>query len=264
MFDGHYQPRLPADLGFYDLRVPEVRAAQAELAADHGIEGFCYWHYWFHGMRLLDRPFDGGSRRRRAGLPLLPIMGERDLVPALARVRCSSKVLQEQTYSEADDIAHVRWLLTAFADPRYIRVNDRPVFLVYRPFDLPDAERTTTRSGRSACGNGLPEPYLIGINAHHPDRDTRPLGFDTNAELRAAALGGAGPDRPRSEDLRLHDRDAEHARQVRDYPCHPCVMVSWDNTPRRGDDGIVFINSTPESFEQHLREAAESIPSRPG
>src|SRR5262249_16510119 len=69
LFPGHYQPHLPADLGFYDLRVPEIRAAQAELAGEYGVEGFCYWHYWFHGQRLLQSPFNQGLSSCQPAFP---------------------------------------------------------------------------------------------------------------------------------------------------------------------------------------------------
>jgi lipopolysaccharide biosynthesis protein len=144
LFEGHYQPRLPADLGFYDLRVAEVRQAQAALALKHGVEGFCYWHYWFHGTRVLDRPF---SEVLASGEPDFPFClswaNETWSRRWHGAGAAADEVLVEQRYSEEDDLAHVRWLMHAFADPRYIRIGGRPLFLVYRPFDLPDARRTT-------------------------------------------------------------------------------------------------------------------------
>jgi hypothetical protein len=133
------------------------------------------------------------------------------------------------------------------------------LFLVYRPFDLPDPNRTADIF-RSECARaGQPEPYLVGINAHHPTKDTRPLGFDTTLNFEPQLSAVPGPTEP---GLKIYDytiATKSMRAQARDYPTHPCVMVSWDNTSRRGDDGIVFINSTPETFERGLREVMATL-----
>lgn len=263
LFAGHYQPRLPADLGFYDLRVSEVRVAQAELARAHGVEGFCYWHYWFNGVRVLDRPFGEVLSSGEPDFPFCLSWANETWSRRWHGSGAPDEVLQEQTYSAEDDVAHARWLIRAFADPRYIRRDGRPVFLVYRPFDLPDARRCTEVLRAESVHAGLPEPYLIGINAHNPTRDTRPLGFDStlNFEPQLSAVPG-----PTDAGLKIYDYTiaTEAMRgQRRDYPFHPCAMVSWDNTPRRGKDGIVFINSTPDAFERHLGEIAATIEYQP-
>jgi lipopolysaccharide biosynthesis protein len=259
LFDGHYQPRLPADLGFCDLRVAEVRQAQAELAREHGIEGFCYWHYWFHGTRVLDRPFDEVLASGEPDFPFCLSWANETWSRRWHGFGNAEEVLLEQTYSETDDVAHARWLTSAFADPRYMRIGERPLFLVYRPFDLPDPNRTADIF-RSECARaGLPEPYLVGINAHQPAKDTRPLGFDTTLNFEPQLSAVPGPTEP---GLKIYDytiATKSMRAQARDYPTHPCVMVSWDNTSRRGDDGIVFINSTPETFERGLREVVATL-----
>ena len=259
LFEGHFQPRLPADLGYCDLRVPEVRAAQAELAAGHGIEGFCYWHYWFHGTRVLDRPFAEVMATGEPNFPFCLSWANETWSRRWHGAGNAEEVLLEQTYSDADDVAHARWLLSAFADPRYICVGDRPLLLVYRPFDLPDALRTTDTFRRECVRAGLPEPYLVGINAHHPTKDTRPLGFDITLNFEPQLSAVPGPTEP---GLKIYDytiATRSMRAQARDYPVVPCAMVGWDNTPRRGGDGIVFINSSPETFGQHLRDAAVSL-----
>jgi lipopolysaccharide biosynthesis protein len=201
-FDGHYQPRLPADLGFYDLRVTETRRAQAELAASHGIEGFCYWHYWFHGTRVLDRPFSEVLASGEPDFPFCLSWANETWSRRWHGAGTPDEVLVEQRYSEEDDLAHIRWLQTAFADPRYIRVGGRPLFLVYRPFDLPDMRRTN-ETFRSECVRvGLPEPYLVGINAHNPTRDTRPLGFDSTLNFEPQLSAVPGPTDP---GLKIYD-----------------------------------------------------------
>jgi lipopolysaccharide biosynthesis protein len=260
LFDGHMQPRLPANLGFYDLRVPEVRERQAELARGHGIEGFCYWHYWFRGKRLLQRPFE---EVLASGSPDFPFClcwaNETWSRRWLGEER---DVLVKQTYSREDDLAHIRWLMEAFADPRYIRVDGRPVFGVYRPGDFADP-RATTDLWRIECVRaGLPEPFLLGMTSHQ-QQDWRAVGFDANVEFEPQLGVLAGP---MDDGLKIYDY--AHARKrmtgrERDYPCVPCVFVSWDNTPRRGEDGIVFINATPDAFEAGLREAIRSVSDLP-
>jgi SAM-dependent methyltransferase len=260
LFDGHLQPRLPAHLGFYDLRVPEVREKQAELARRHGVEGFCYWHYWFRGRRLLRRPFDEVLASGRPDFSFcLAWANETWSRRWLGEER---DVLIKQTYSEDDDLDHIRWLMEAFADPRYVRVGGRPVFLVYRPGDLPNPQ-ATIELWRSECSRaGLPNPLLLGVISHQ-DRDWRTVGFDGNVDFepQLGVLQGAF-----ETGLKIYDYRTARQRMTarrRDYPFYPCVFVSWDNTPRRGDDGIAITNATPEAFEEALRETIASIVERP-
>jgi len=279
LFRGHYQPHIPADLGFYDLRLCETRSAQAQLARECGIEGFCYWHYWFEGKRLLERPFNE-----------VLTSGEPDFPFCLAWANESwsrrwlgeeKEVLQEQTYSFEDDANHIRWLMRAFADRRYLRVNGRPLFLVYRPNALPDPPRTTDLWRDECVRSGVAEPYLIGINAHCPLLDCRTIGFDgtLNFEPQLGVLPEPMNDRPsigklkrnrefgvNSPKLKLYDYAKArqwmidhrewmmHEGICQDFPTVPSIFVGWDNTPRRRRNGVVVLNSTPERFEQGLAQ----------
>jgi lipopolysaccharide biosynthesis protein len=267
LFRGHYQPHLPADLGFYDLRLPETRQAQAELAEAYGVEGFCYWHYWFHGKRLLERPFNEVLSSSQPDFPFCLAWANE---PWSRRWLGEERdVLQQQTYSLEDDRNHIRWLVQAFADPRYIQVRGRPMFLVYRPCDLPEPGRTTDLFRGECVRHGLPEPYLLGINGHHPDVDYRDLGFDGTLDFRPelGALPDSLEDRARlsrflrnvragvaSAKLKVYDYRAALRLMTkhRRFPVHPCIVVGWDNTPRRGHNGIIMINSSPEAFESGL------------
>jgi lipopolysaccharide biosynthesis protein len=279
LFPGHYQPHLPADLGFYDLRLPEVRQAQADLAAAHGIEGFCYWHYWFNGQRLLERPF---NEVLASGQPKLPFcLAWANETWSRRWLGDEQEILTRQTYSPEDDETHARWLAGAFADSRYIRVSNRPLFLVYRPGDLPNPQRTTDVLRGECIRRGLPEPYLLGIDAHRPGVDCRRLGFDSTLvfEPQLGALPGFKSDRASlrrllrnlaqgvpSPRLKIYDYSAARAlmtQRTRDFPCHPCVLVGWDNTPRRGLNGIILVNSTPDRFGASLRHALTSVSALP-
>lgn len=263
LFPGHYQPHLPADLGFYDLRVPEVRAAQAVLAQRYGIEGFCYWHYWFEGRRLLERPFD---EVLATGTPALPFC------LAWANESWSRRwlgedrdVLLAQTYSARDDVKHSRWLARAFCDPRYIRVRGRPLFLVYRPDDLPDPARFLATLGNECARQGSEPPFVLGTNSHR-DADCRALGLagTVDWEPRLGAIVDEGAT-VYDDELTVTDyaqaRDRMHATATR-YETFPSVLVSWDNTPRRGTSGVVFTGSSPERFAEALESAFDRIENR--
>ena len=141
VFRGHYQPQFPADLGFYDLRLPEVREAQADLAREHEIHGFCYYHYWFNGRRLLQRPFEEVLATGKPNFPFCLCWANENWTRVWdGRDR---QVLLTQNYNDADDRAHLQALASAFADPRYLRVDNKPLFLVYRAHRLPEPKRTT-------------------------------------------------------------------------------------------------------------------------
>src|SRR5437868_1792945 len=141
LFRGHEQPHLPGELGFYDLRLPEVRAAQSQLAADHGLEAFIYWHYWFgEGKQLLERPFQE-----------VLLSGEPDFPFCLAWANQSwsgvwygrsDRLLIEQRYpGGADDLRHFYSVLPALTDARDVRVDNKPVFFVFRPQECPNIAR---------------------------------------------------------------------------------------------------------------------------
>ena len=291
LFRGHDQPRLPADLGYYDLRLPEARASQAELARSYGIEGFCYWHYWFHGHRLLERPV---NEMLSSGEPNFPFcLAWANESWSRSWLGDNREVLVEQTYSDEDDRTHARWLARACADPRYIRVHGRPMVVVYKPIALPDSRRTTDIFRSEFIRLGLPEPYLVGINAHRPLSDMRELGFDMT-EHHEPQLGVLGPDAFNDAPLRTKFRrnllqgimspslkvysyakaTTLMARLRPKFPHFPCCFVGWDNTARRGRHAIVMVGSTPELFRGSLHswsrasctepERNESSSSTPG
>jgi lipopolysaccharide biosynthesis protein len=267
-FVGHYQPHLPADLGFYDLRVPEARAAQAELAAAHGIYGFCYYHYWFNGRRLLGRPVDEILASGEPDFPFCLCWANESWTRGWLGE--NQQVLISQTYSPEDEITHARWLAKAFADPRYVRKDGRAIFLVYRPGNLPEPRRLT-ETLRAACSkNGDKEPYLIGVDAHQAGRDFRSDGFDATLafEPQLGALPEAFDDIFRlrklwrnlrlgvmSGTLKVYDYTEARQRMLsvaRPFPTIPCVFAGWDNTPRRGRNGLVVVNSSPQAFGSAL------------
>jgi lipopolysaccharide biosynthesis protein len=259
LFDGHHQPHMPSHLGLYDLRVPEVREAQAELARAHGIEAFCYWHYWFAGRQLLHRPFEDVLSSGEPDFPFCLAWANESW--SRSWLGESRDLLIEQRYSAKDDHDHARWLLTAFADRRYLCVRGRPLFLIYRPKDLPDPRRTSDTLRSESTRAGLPEPFLLGVNAWE-DADYRALRFDgtVNFEPQLAALGDQT-----GEGLKTYDYAEARARMraVADPAAYPTIVVSWDNTPRRGLAGTVLTGATPAAFEQGLREIVESTLTKP-
>lgn len=177
LFKQHYQPHLPADLGFYDLRLPEAREAQANLASEHGLYGFCYYHYWFQGRLLLERPFNDVLTSGRPDFPFCLCWANESWSRTwLGEER---QILIQQTYSEEDDWHHAKWLAAVFRDPRYIRHTGRPVFLLYSVPRHQNAARFCEILRETCNRTGEKTPYLIGADSHCPWQDTRQHGFDT-------------------------------------------------------------------------------------
>ena len=268
---GHYQPHVPADLGFYDLRLPEARTAQAGLAGEFGIDGFCYYHYWFHGRQLLERPV---NEILQSGQPDFPFCLCWANEPWSRRWDGSNQaVLLEQRYSSLDDLAHIRALLPFFLDRRYIRVMDRPLFAVYRASELPDPLRTTDLWRREAERAGLKGLFLARVESHNEAGDPRDIGFDCALEFqpRWPELGpfqmfrrrwwhrhklGTG-ERIFRENYVYQYKDLVRralSELVCAYPRIPCVCPGWDNSPRRKTGAVLFLNSTPRLYESWLRE----------
>lgn len=266
-FRGHRQPRLPGELGFYDLRLPETRAAQAELARAHGISAFCYYHYWFKGRRLLERPF---SEVLASGEPDFPFCLCWANEPWTRRWSDrDGEVLVGQEYSEEDDLAHARYLAEVFADPRYLRVGGRPLLLVYRASALPSAERTADLFREQARLAGVGEPLLCRVESD-PWRERRvtlsELGFDRSVEFAPNWLGLGKPQRRSSFPRRFgggsSDQVYDYREVVRQALAQPeppdgwfrCLTPGWDNSPRRDTGAVIFDGSTPALYGSWLEE----------
>jgi lipopolysaccharide biosynthesis protein len=274
MFRGHYQPRLPADLGYYDLRVPEVRAAQAELARSAGIEGFCYYHYWFAGRRLLERPFNEVLQRGEPDFPFCLCWANESWSGVWHGA--PDRILMEQNYpGAADEKAHFNYLLQAFADERHITVDGKPLFLIYQPHKIPEPRRVTDHWRRLAQEAGLKGLFLVGVsnNTWDPQAD----GFD-GATLRSlnnavTHLGWFPPKLVRikrrllGQPLRIYDyaEAANHfcMAEGKKEDVFPCMTSNWDNTPRCGRQGTVLLDATPERFGHHARMLIEQVQHKP-
>jgi hypothetical protein len=178
LFRGHYQPRVPADLGYYDLRVPEVREAQAELARNAGIEGFCYYHYWFGGKRLLERPFEEVVASGKPDFPFCLCWANETWSGVWHGA--PKRILMEQTYPGPDDNRrHFMALRDAFLDERYMRIDGRPIFIIYRPVAFPHVARFIQEWQELAVQNGLPGMHFIAFaSSPEPAWDFRSCGFD--------------------------------------------------------------------------------------
>ena len=178
LFRGHYQPRLPADLGYYDLRVPETREAQAELARNAGIEGFCYYHYWFGGKRLLERPFEEVVASGKPDFPFCLCWANETWSGVWHGA--PNRLLIEQTYpGPEDNRKHFMALRDAFLDERYMRIDGRPIFIVHRPAKFPQVARFIQEWQELAVQNALPGIHFIAFLASpEPPWDFRSRGFD--------------------------------------------------------------------------------------
>jgi len=286
LFRGHHQPNLPSDLGFYDLRVPEVREAQAELARAHGLEGFCYWHYWFgNGKRILERIFAEVLESGKPDFPFCLAWANESWTGVWHGK--SDRVLMEQQYPGIHDYeAHFNTLLPAFRDRRYIRVDGRPLFLIYNPDLVPNLPDFSAQWRRMATDSGLPGLHFVGV-AH--GGESLWDGMDGLVSGGPAILIDRMPrsvarnvgDRVSRHLLRRHPLDTvirdtlgiPRKRAYQDFAdsClttpipdteYPVVIPNWDNTPRSGANGVVLQDSSPEAFATLLRRACRLVKNR--
>lgn len=259
----HRQPHLPAELGFYDLRVPEVRQAQADLASRYGISGFCYYHYWFHGRRVLERPFAEVLADHEPDFPFCLCWANENWTRAWDGGK--RELLLSQTYSEEDDLRHIAWLASAFRDPRYIRIDGRPLFLVYRADRLPDPRATAERWRREARRLGIGELFLSRVESSPEERgDPTEIGFDAAVEFQPDHLLMAqgftrrlGRRLTKSRGYYRHkwiDYDViverAMAKPLTPYVRFPGVMPAWDNAARRRTGATIVRGSSPRLFEE--------------
>nr|NQU92074.1 glycoside hydrolase family 99-like domain-containing protein [Bacteroidota bacterium] len=273
LFRGHKQPVIPGELGYYDLRNTETRERQAELARSHGITGFAYWHYWFgNGRRLLQKPFDEVLECGRPDFPFCLAWANESWTGTWHGLK--DKILVEQQYpGEKDYINHFNHVLKAFRDDRYIKIENKPLFIVYLPHLMPDALAFTRLWNKLAKQNGFDGMYFIGI--HYAGWDHEKDGFDLKSvHPLPQYVSMFEQDRSRKWKRRIFNRLTGKLKYtyhfhdlIKSYDlswldqkdCMPSLLANWDNTPRTSQRGWVVQGSTPELFGQHCKQILEYV-----
>lgn len=266
-FAGQYQPHLPIDLGFYDLRLVETLRSQAILAKRYGIYGFCFHHYWFHGQTLLETPLKNLLNNKDIDINFCINWANESWS---RRWDSNNKALLiEQKHSDQDDIAFAESLKPLFDDKRYIRVNGRPLLMVYRPELLPDAAATLSRWRLFFEQAGFGNPYVI-MPQIAGDNDPRKYGFDAaagfpphnggwelnNIKSTIVKLKPAGSERVLSFDQMVTNVMSNNPKE---FTLLPGVCPGWDNTARKPDSGTFFLGNTPKKYGAWLQSACDKM-----
>lgn len=282
LYKGHYQPHIPADLGFYDLRVPEVREQQVKFAKEAGVTGFCYYHYWFgNGEVELHKPLEDVID---SGNPDFPIClcwanetwGRKMWNPDGSIAKRT--VLAEQKYlGENDNINHFNYLLKTFKDKRYIKVKGKLLFLIYKPLEFINLKDFMAQWQSLAQDNGLPGFYFVGYSSNINEEYSSliNLGLDSIVVCNLAEPMYRGKNRSFLNKAFVHLKRMIlrrptiieyksaikyfHSQYDKDSNIYPTLIPNWDHTPRSGRGGYVFNNATPDLFQQHAYAMIKSV-----
>ncbi|WP_172371420.1 glycoside hydrolase family 99-like domain-containing protein [Mesorhizobium sp. NZP2234] len=260
-FDGHYQPRLPADLGFYDLRVKDIQKEQIEIALQYGLSGFCFHFYWFNGKRVLEMPIaqfvendahEMGFCINWANEPWSRRWNGRE-----------QEVLIPQSHSPEDDLAFIRYVAGYFRDRRYIRIGGKPLLMVYRPGLFPSAAETAQRWRTHCREAGIGEIFLAYPQSFDSG-DPAEFGFDAAVEFppnlgRLPEISAGMPTLRSGFRGKVYDW-TELLNRSRAYPQVPYTLFrglcpSWDNTARRMEAAYILVNASPSRYKQWLANA---------
>jgi hypothetical protein len=285
LFRNHYQPRVPADLGYYDLRLPIVREEQACMAREAGIEGFCYWHYWFgNGKTLLSEIFKDVLISGKPDFPFClgwanHSWSRRTWNSSAQRHKDVDLMIQEYPGQE-DIIRHFHDVLPAFLDKRYIRVDDKPLFVVYEPESIPDFKAFKEIWNSLAKQEGLTGIQFVGFLKDKIKNYRKPieLGFDAvahcnqwHAEYKASKgyvsvvlktlINQILPEgiRPvvKYDYKKLYKNLITEVDKEDDI--YPVIVPQWDRSPRAGKNGVIYYNSTPDLFKLHVADAVKAV-----
>jgi len=260
MYAGHYQPRRPGELGYYDLRVPEVRRRQEDLARKYGIHGFCYYYYWFSGQRLLERPLDLMLADRESDFPFCVCWANENW--SRRWDGSEQDILMEQKHLPDDPVRFIEDLVPMLRDPRYIRVNGAPIVLVYRP-DIIPVRTSVLRTWRTTAESlGIGPLHLCAVQSFGYSSSLED-GFDAMVEFPPHSIGVG------EVTASMPDVVPEFKGKIYSYPdvirfclnqgsgiglpVYRGLMSGWDNTARRGYNSHIFHDGTPENYEVWLR-----------
>lgn len=301
LFHNHYQPRLPADLGFYDLRIGDVREQQAEMAKSHGIEGFCYWHYWFgNGKMILERPLEEVVKSQKPNFPFCVGWANHSWSnKTWEKTKHFTRTVTflEQLYPGIEDLTnHFMYLLPMFKDERYIKVDGKPLFMVFNPFEIPNNNEMIELWNSLARKYGLQgihfvaraetatvgsrkEIILKGIEENAREKQCFDWGYDAVYAVPVQKIKVMDSSRidlifdKIALKLRLPKRVEKHNyKSVLKYlfnsnsyndNIYPMLIPHWDNTPRAGNKGYVYIGESPKLFGKSVDLAIDVVKKKP-
>lgn len=274
-FKGHYQPQLPSDLGFYDLRLEESMIAQAELAKKYGIYGFCYYHYWFNGKLLMERPLETMLSSKKINIPFCLCWANENWTRRWDGN--DTHILIKQDYNLQDDRNHIKYLIQFFKDDRYIKINDKPLLLIYRVDLHPGIIDAVNIWREEAKKSGFPDLFLVCVENFQKDIDPKNFNFDAGMEfapdftlakekylkkfktkylfeklLHKTGVKSSGyfTNKVFSYENLVND---SIIKQKSSYKRFRSVCPAWDNSPRRQTDATIYHGSTPEKFGEWVR-----------
>ncbi len=289
-FDGHHQPQIPADLGFYDLRLAETRAAQARLAKEYGVSGFCYYHYWFNGKMLLERPFNEVLASGEPDFPFCLCWANENWTRAWDGM--DRQVLMKQDYTEDDAAEHIAWFLEAFKDERYIKIDSRPLLLIYRLDNIPEVTSMVESWREAVRSAGYPDLYLCAVKngfVQLDDEEILQQGFDAIVDFQPDRRDFPSPKGVKARIINLARKvlPSELYQRIKlavtannivnyramaegimgkvwpsQYRKFPCVFPSWDNTARRKSATIIQ-NDDATLYGKWLAKSIENVQSYP-
>lgn len=284
LFRGHYQPRVPADLGYYDLRMPEIREEQAKLAKEAGIEGFMYWHYWFGNSRkILEKPF---QEVLKSGNPDFPFcLGwanhswSRRTWNSSAQFNKDTDLIIQEYPGEEDIIEHFNYLLPAFLDKRYIKVDGKPMFMIYDPLSVPDLDQFINKWNELAKKNGIKDGiHFVGLASGWISKYNDVLKSGVDAIAPSNLWYAESKTKGRVRKLIEHKMRKycprfapldkyKYAKIIKNFYTeydalengYPSIIPNWDRSPRGGRRAIIYTGSTPELFKQHINDALKIV-----
>lgn len=281
LYPGHYQPKIPTELGFYDLRMPEIREKQVELAKAAGIYGFCYYHYWFgNGKKELELPFEEVVKSGRPEFPFCLCWANETWHQKFWNKDGAvggKKVLVEQTYpGQEDDINHFNYLLTAFKDSRYIKIDGKLVFLIYRPLENNRFIEFMNCWKDLAEKNNLPGFFFIAFSfdIEKEYSKLKEAGYDAVFSCSAKRTSVKNLSWIKNMILRYLFSIPARFDFRKLYPhligkleeqddVFPLLIPNWDHTPRSGRNGYLFTHTDPEIFKKHVKYVFEKIRNKP-
>ena len=254
LFEGHYQPHVPhEDVGYYDLRDPEVMVRQAAMAKEYGIYGFAFYHYWFNGKRLLETPLDNMLKTGKPDFPFLYIWANENWTKRWDGL--DNDIIIKQDYSHDDDLEHIRFLCkNVFNDKRYIIIDEKPVFLVYRTELFPNIKETARIWREEAQKFGFKDLYLVRVENFVAGVNPVDIGFDAAMEFAPDNRCMGDPDNiiENNQLISVNTNYKEIITRTIDkhfnYKAFRCVFPSWDNSSRKKKNILLTTQNSPELF----------------